>query len=697
MNAAGNLLILATNEFGELLPAEAPPAPAAARIQFPASQLMFAREPLLAIEPSGISDGNAMLVSTASSKTSARRHSTSRTVYRNSFGHVLGRAVLEYLDVPARNIGPWLLGERAGVQRFTDNGVQLAHYPPPAVEQPGIAHPAVQQPSTAQPSVSQPGTALSPLQEGGFDFEAEFERLTGESIPDVTQGISAGQIAASPNANEELATELWDLKDIGELAMAQDSVPQVGQPYFPGQYQPLPRIKLLAWELERNQGTERRNDVAIGNLVSLSGTAESNQVLVVGHAGHCASVQFDQAQVNVVDRFQINTSAMIMSALSVDSGSIATVDRDNQIRLWTRQSSEFSRPIRTETLGWGKSRLVPTTNLAFQSNTDGGIDIVDLRSGITLEAIGNSNVTDFASSVNGDTLALVAPSGSEDNRISVFSTTAPSEDAATRNTASEIGVESATNIKGQAIALTPDGKTLIVGGIKSAALAWKRNSQGYGKPFKFGPDDGAVFHLAVSPKGSVVAAAYLHEATDKDGRPRGYGVLRIFRTEDGAMVSELADLPLSGVLRGLAFSGDEKTIVVGSSGNEVMLCDVSTLKKLKTLQTEDTVSCAEFVGDTSLVAIGDSGGNVEIVDSQTGKRVFRWKAHRFGISALAFAGTDGQLISADISRSIKEWNLGRVEAELRALQLTTSQHWSYAEEKQLFPNSQRHEMRSVVE
>lgn len=83
---------------------------------------------------------------------------------------------------------------------------------PPAVEQPSVAQPAVQQPSVVQPSVSQPGT-LSPFQGGGFDFEAEFERSTGESTPAVTQGINAGQLAVSPNAN-----------DIGDLISSSSSI-----------------------------------------------------------------------------------------------------------------------------------------------------------------------------------------------------------------------------------------------------------------------------------------------------------------------------------------------------------------------------------------------------------------------------------------------------------------------------------------
>lgn len=666
MNRSGNLLLMASNEFqfNEAaplpaapieLPAEAPPASAEARVHSQGDAVTWEiNAPLTRTSSIRSVSDTGMLVDESLLATLSLHVSPDRFVHLAPVKS-LEHAHTDNMLVRSTCHVPWATGSHKCTQLTTNSGLVLAHHQP-AAKQPDVSAPSVQTPAVAQPTVSQPGT-LSPVQSGGFDFELEFERMTDDSLPSVSQGIGAGQISASPNSN-----------DIGDLiASTPDLEPHIVQQFFPGQYQALSGIDCVTWDLEHNRQAMFTEDVAVGELICLSPFHKTDQFIAIGHAGHCASLRVAPFGSCVIERFRVETSGLKRATFGQHCDALCTVDLDARFRVWKQQSDQFAEPTTVESSRWGRARSPAGSNHIIQSVAGIEVRAVDATSGLERVTIPAWQVVGFAGSLNADTIATVTRVGKFRWDLHAFSCTAGPEG---KSIPREIPMDEKGTHNGASLAMTPDGNMLFLGGYRSKSVAWKLDGEVFRRAFEFGNGDGAIFDLAVSRSGAFLASAHLHETENEDGSSRGSGALRVWRTADGKMVAALAAVSLSGMLRPFEFSPDEKEIVVGSSTNEVSIVKVDDLKTRIQWHTDAVVSCAAYLdSDSAYLILGDVNGQIEIRDVLNGEQLLAWKAHNTAVSAVRWDPERSAVTSTDASLSVKQWYLDDVDSELRSLEL----------------------------
>ncbi len=216
----------------------------------------------------------------------------------------------------------------------------------------------------------------------------------------------------------------------------------------------------------------------------------------------------------------------------------------------------------------------------------------------------------------------------------------------------------------EAIALSPDGKQLVVG--SGGLLQGPRAKPSLVVPGRLTvlsfPDGRELFNLkggshsysalAFSPDGKLLAVG--GSRADDTGAPREMTPIVIWDPATGKEKLTLKGQP--GTIYGVAFSPDGKTLAVvstltgervGLSGvGHARLWDVDSGKDLIELKGDPgPVWQVSFAPNGKLVATGGADGNVRLWDPATGKELAKLNLGTPVVNALAFS-SDGKLIGA---------------------------------------------------
>jgi WD40 repeat protein len=173
-----------------------------------------------------------------------------------------------------------------------------------------------------------------------------------------------------------------------------------------------------------------------------------------------------------------------------------------------------------------------------------------------------------------------------------------------------------------ALAASPDGKVLAVGGV-------------------------ATFYkgLPATPKIDQVGAVLLWDLETQ----REKALLQGYR----------------GPVAALAFSPDGRTLATGGFDRTVKLWDVEGARERATLRGHTSpVFALAFSADGKRLASGAIDGIVKLWDPATGQAQIECKGHLQGVSGLAWAGDGRVLASADMDGFVKVWDAPDVQGAL---------------------------------
>jgi WD40 repeat protein len=197
------------------------------------------------------------------------------------------------------------------------------------------------------------------------------------------------------------------------------------------------------------------------------------------------------------------------------------------------------------------------------------------------------------------------------------------------------------------LAFSPDGKTLVTGGERSLVI-WSYEAGKCTAPRELASD--TVRCLAFSPDGRTLALGC------DDGTVRLWDMPA---ARERAILEGHFD-----VVRSVTFSPDGQRLVSTSQDRLIMLwnaVDGVAIRRLGVdIQGHNPVQFAAFSPDGTYVAVGEVDGNptdIMLLHAETGKLRSRLTGLTAGINALAFSPDGRILAAAGVNRCIKLWDM----------------------------------------
>ena len=202
-----------------------------------------------------------------------------------------------------------------------------------------------------------------------------------------------------------------------------------------------------------------------------------------------------------------------------------------------------------------------------------------------------------------------------------------------------------------ALAYSPDGKTLAIGGHREVLLL---DPESGGLRGRLSGQHGKVTALAFSPSGQSLAVA---------GGAAGAGAVRLYRADKAGWTPARPESVLKGhadVLYALAFSPDGKTLASGGYDRLIKLWDAKSGKLLRDLKDHsDAVYGLAFSPDGTLLASAAADRAVKVWDVATGVRLFTLGESTDWVYAVAWSPDGRHVAAGGVDRSIRVWEVSR--------------------------------------
>ena len=236
----------------------------------------------------------------------------------------------------------------------------------------------------------------------------------------------------------------------------------------------------------------------------------------------------------------------------------------------------------------------------------------------------------------------------------------------------------------QCLALSPDGKTAVSGGVDGSIKLWELDSgrelQAFaagsemilsvafssdGKFILSGDREGTInwWNVAggqasrhfVSQPGGVLSVAFSADgkfvlAGNKDG------AVAVWEASNGRKLQRFAGHGV-GVLS-VAFSPDAKFAMSADNDGVIKLWEMATGRELRSFMSrEGGVRNVAFSPDGKLGLSGDSGGAVKLWDTASGQELHSFASHEAGVLSVAFSPDGRFALSGDEDGTIKHWDI----------------------------------------
>jgi hypothetical protein len=196
-----------------------------------------------------------------------------------------------------------------------------------------------------------------------------------------------------------------------------------------------------------------------------------------------------------------------------------------------------------------------------------------------------------------------------------------------------------------ALAFSPDGKILAVGGYRAVTL-WNLPT---GKALTaISRLPGPVQAVAFRPDGSQLAVA--------GGAPGSSGEVRVYDTKTFAKIGPTLE-GHTDVVMSVAWSMDGKWLATGSQDKTARLWLWPDGKELKLFKDHsDAVTQVCFSPDGKALYTASMDHNLRRYDTDKGTLVRAFTGHNEGVTAMAFSPQNSILVSAGSETELRRWN-----------------------------------------
>ena len=271
-----------------------------------------------------------------------------------------------------------------------------------------------------------------------------------------------------------------------------------------------------------------------------------------------------------------------------------------------------------------------------------------------------------------DSNILLSGSGSNDSIITFWSL----------ETGEELEFTRAQRTAVLAMAISPDGKTLLSGGEDAGLNIWDWQTGEYQATFL--EHSKSITSLAISPDSKILVSGGLDGLKVWDlvyrpqrlmytlantgtltnviaMNPNGYivasgndiGEIAFWNLKTGTKISDFT--AHADIITGLAFTPDGNTLITASYDRTIKIWDLNSGELLNTFQGhQDIIRAIALHPDGNVLA---SGGNDGIIlwDLETGRYLTKINQHRNWVESLAFSPDGQYLASSGYDFTVKVW------------------------------------------
>lgn len=196
-----------------------------------------------------------------------------------------------------------------------------------------------------------------------------------------------------------------------------------------------------------------------------------------------------------------------------------------------------------------------------------------------------------------------------------------------------------------ALAFSPDGKILAVGGYRAVTL-WNLPTGKTLTAISHLP--GPVQSLAFRPDGTQIAVA--------GGAPGSSGEVQVFDTRTYARVGPVLE-GHTDVVMSVAWSTDGKWLATGSQDKTARLWLWPDGKELKLFKDHsEAVTRVCFSPDGKALYTASMDHNLRRYDTDKGTLIRAFTGHNEGVTAMAFSPQNNILVSAGSETELRRWN-----------------------------------------
>lgn len=214
-----------------------------------------------------------------------------------------------------------------------------------------------------------------------------------------------------------------------------------------------------------------------------------------------------------------------------------------------------------------------------------------------------------------------------------------------------------------AVALSPDGKELAVGGYNEITI-WNPADGTLARRIKNVAQ--RTYGLTYSPDGKLLAAA--------SGTPAQLGEVRLYNPADGALVKDLG--AMSDVAFDVAFNPAGDKLAACAADRSIRVYDVATGKEERLIEDHaDWVMAIAWSPDGSQLASASRDKTSKQFDVKTGDSLATYPGHGESVFGVSFTADGKQIVSAGADRKIHVWNPadGKKAAEISGFGLDVYQ------------------------
>lgn len=363
-------------------------------------------------------------------------------------------------------------------------------------------------------------------------------------------------------------------------------------------------------------------------------------------------------------------------AFSTDGQMLVTGGWDGTVRVWSLASGQEIAVFTNHTHRVQCVAVSPDNTTVASGSWDKTVRIWDL--GQRCQASVLTNHTGWVSSLAFSPDGKILASASADCLIKLWETGAWQEFRTLKGSLDEVW----------GVAFSRDGKRLFSGGKDGKVLVWDGRPRARAAQVLKRPDDATGFgldtpsgipicqrsntfnlwdpltlrQLPEHPYGELKLLTNLVHATALRGWTCAAlstfeGTIWLWDVDRERRIASLTGFP--SVASFLGVSPDNKLLVAVAAGRGLKLWNLENLEEIATLPKSaagmSTTPC--FAASGSAVAVGNGDGTVEVWELSRKERVTPWKAHKDGVTGVAFLRDGKRLVTVSTDHTAKLWEV----------------------------------------